>query len=171
MARLEEVKILDMKDGKVTRIKFKNNEYLKTDGKPRIGDIVLSEVEGFDVTKGGFYRVEHAYSSGDVEISDDENFRHVRGLDTITVFRKKELTNQDLSFYRAGRGLGELKVGDIVRAIQHTGAHDKGVIVEITDSNRYKFGDIDGYLVEWEYFELVAPVESRTDIERSESDE
>lgn len=66
-----------------------------------------------------------------------------------------------------GRKPGEFKVGDIVRVVECTGAHEVGEIVELVKdgAEMYRDGDDIKFLGDPDWFELVAPVESRVDID------
>src|SRR5699024_134009 len=48
MAKLEGVKVVDMKDGEVTKIEYEGEEYAKVgDGLPRQGDIAVNDAVGY----------------------------------------------------------------------------------------------------------------------------
>ena len=67
---------------------------------------------------------------------------------------------------KIGRKPGEFKKGDIVRVIEDTGAHEAGEIVELAKDGAVEYLGNDGYAFggEPEWFELIAPVESRVDL-------
>ena len=64
-----------------------------------------------------------------------------------------------------GRNPGEFKKGDIVRVIEDTGASRVGEIVELVEDGAESYRDKDGDILSGDpdWFELVAPVESRVD--------
>jgi transcription antitermination factor NusG len=68
---------------------------------------------------------------------------------------------------KIGRKPGEFKKGDIVRVVECTGAHEIGEIVELAEDGAAEYLGKDGFAFvgEPEWFELVAPVESRVDID------
>jgi hypothetical protein len=68
---------------------------------------------------------------------------------------------------KIGRKPGEFKKGDIVRVVEYTGAHEIGEIVELAEDGANEYLGNDGAVLvgEPEWFELVAPVESRVDID------
>jgi len=85
---------------------------------------------------------------------------------------KVEITSRDLSFLNAGREVNEYKVGDIVRVLYNTIAHPKQSIIEITGiepegifAKGYdaEMGGVEEWWYDVEYFELIAPAESRVD--------
>jgi transcription antitermination factor NusG len=66
---------------------------------------------------------------------------------------------------KIGRKPGEFKKGDIVRVIEDTGAHEIGEIVELAKDGADEYLGKEGFAFggEPEWFELIAPVESRLD--------
>lgn len=70
-------------------------------------------------------------------------------------------------FAKLGRKPGEFKKGDIVRLIQSSGADSEGTVVEIASDKARTYIGVDGdtYLSESKWFELIAQVESRVDID------
>jgi hypothetical protein len=68
---------------------------------------------------------------------------------------------------KIGRKPGEFKKGDIVRVVEYTGAQEIGEIVELAEdgANEYLGKDGFAFVGEPEWFELIAPVESRVDID------
>lgn len=73
----------------------------------------------------------------------------------------------DAKLAKLGRNPGEFKKGDIVRVIEDTGASTAGEIVELAEDGAESYRDKDGDILfgKPEWFELVAPVESRVDTE------
>src|SRR5690554_3646001 len=125
MPRLEGVKVLDMKDGEVTRIEYEGEVYTKIDGgrwEFREGDIALNKIDAPDANAGNYYKVIYQEFIGS-EIStvlDDANEGHSDILYQSDIFRKAEQTER------------KPKPGDKIRIVN---AH------EIT-GGEYKNGDI-----------------------------
>jgi hypothetical protein len=64
---------------------------------------------------------------------------------------------------KIGRKPGEFKKGDIVRLLEDSGAHEAGTLVEVHDNGNYKADD-SVWGGEFDWYELVVPVEQRFDI-------
>jgi hypothetical protein len=63
---------------------------------------------------------------------------------------------------KIGRKPNDYKAGDIVRLTQHSGAHEEGTLVEVSDYGMY-FAEGESWGGEFDWYELIAPVESRFD--------
>jgi transcription antitermination factor NusG len=76
-------------------------------------------------------------------------------------------TKAEQKWAKIGRKPGEFKKGDIVRVVECTGAHEIGEIVELAEDGASEYLGNDGvvYVGEPEQFELIAPVESRVDVD------
>jgi transcription antitermination factor NusG len=74
-------------------------------------------------------------------------------------------TKAEQKWAKIGRKPGEFKKGDIVRVIKCTGAHEIGEIVELAKDGADEYLGKEGFAFggEPEWFELIAPVESRLD--------
>lgn len=62
-----------------------------------------------------------------------------------------------------GRKPNEFKAGDIVKLNQGSGAHEKGAIVEVISEDYYRDSEGDTYGGEFEWYDLITPVERRFD--------
>lgn len=275
MAKLENVKILDMVNGELTRVEYNGAIYEKTEEKAKEGDLVRVIDADFiyDVIQGGFYKV-YTDGGGGLSFDDEDNeerdyaanqraletFRkvsetkagadlaerlaelerrlealeeriksptmakaesapkfkvgdyvvplpesdeeygitntdmylakatEVRGDNEIVIeivahkkehevgeeypvepkyFRKAtaeevEKAREEARWAKIGRKPGEFKQGDIVRLLEHSGAHKKGTLVEVHDKGTYKADGI--WRGKFDWYELVVPVEHRFDI-------
>lgn len=92
MAKLENVKILDMVNGEPTRVEYNGSVYEKTEEKAKTGDLVRVIDADYidDVTQGGFYET---YTDEDVEgpafVDDDYDVRSYEENDhALETFRK-----------------------------------------------------------------------------------
>src|SRR5699024_8789767 len=57
MAKLEGVKVVDMKDGEVTKIEYEGEEYARVKSEAAKGDIVKVITDGWgDLEKGNYYK-------------------------------------------------------------------------------------------------------------------
>jgi hypothetical protein len=88
MAKLEGVKVLDMKYGEILRVEYNGEIYEKVDGPAQKGDLLRVNVEGLsDVDKGDFFEVGNRgrYYDND-EGERDANFSWPAGY--LSYFRK-----------------------------------------------------------------------------------
>lgn len=90
MAKLTNVKTLDMMNGEITKVAYDGVEYelLGTDVKAKAGDLVQSNVELMDVSEGDFFKTFNR--DGDIEFMDGDNdYRAANyGEGRYNVFRK-----------------------------------------------------------------------------------
>lgn len=98
MAKLDGVKTLDMVNGEITKVAYGGAEYVKAEGLPKMGDLVLADKGGYDITYGAFYKItEDADHEDDVRFLDDVDDGRVRDLDDYVLFRKVSVsTNPSL---------------------------------------------------------------------------
>lgn len=134
MAKLNDVKTLDMAGGEITKIAYNGANYVKTDAPPQVGDLML-ETTGrkySDVTKGAFYEIIRLDSDDDPEFIDDEGDLNAVDLnyegETKNVYYREQSTNSSLmnrvtaleerlAALEAKSVVDTLKVGDKVRVI------------------------------------------------------
>jgi hypothetical protein len=117
-------------------------------------------------------KVTHVYSDGDIkiEIVAHKNEYAVGGSYRVESkhFRKAtaeeiEKAAEEARWAKIGRKPGEFKKGDIVRLLEDSGAHEAGTLVEVHDNGNYKADDY-VWVGEFDWYELVVPVEQRFDI-------
>jgi|SRR5690625_279979 len=132
MPRLEGVKVLDMKDGEVTKIEYEGEVYTKVDGGAddfKVGDIALNKIDAPDANAGNYYKVIYLGFIGSeiLLVLDDANEVHSDILYQSDIFRKAEQTER------------KPKPGDFAKVIGGTfwGNIEKGTIVKITDEADY----------------------------------
>jgi hypothetical protein len=157
MAKLENVKILDMVNGEPTRVEYNGAVYEKTEEKAKEGDLVRVIDAGYidDVIQGGFYKV---YADGDGGLSFDDEDDCERDYDAnqpaLETFRKVSETKASADLAerlaelerrlealeeRAGAKESELKVGDYGKIIKAKHGDDLGkiVIIDVIDEDDY----------------------------------
>lgn len=80
MAKLN-VKVVDMVNGEITKVTYEGAEYVKFDGKARIGDLALCVNETPFFTVGEFYLSWDLYETGEPRMKDDvdDNYRMHKG--------------------------------------------------------------------------------------------
>ncbi|WP_204082517.1 hypothetical protein [Bacillus amyloliquefaciens] len=89
MAKLNGVKTLDMVNGEITKVAYGGAEYVKAEGLPKMGDLVLADKGGYDITYGAFYKItEDADHEEDVRFLDDVDDGRVRDANEYVLFRK-----------------------------------------------------------------------------------
>lgn len=90
MAKLENVKILDMVNGEPTRVEYNGEVYVKTEDNAEAGDLVrVIDEDISDVEIGGFYKV-YKDADGDLYFNDDVEDKRDCGFwaDELEIFRK-----------------------------------------------------------------------------------
>ena len=139
MAMLSNVKVIDMVNGKATKIELYGDKYtMVDDGTANVGDIMLSLIDTRDITKGAYYEVAdtgyrevHEYTFFD----DVEDEAHFFGGQAV-VFRKEEVAEADTSGF-SEIDVEDAMVGDFVKFT--------GVVPDyITKGKLYKIEEIDG---------------------------
>src|SRR5690606_15090443 len=95
---------------------------------------------------------------------ESKHFRKATDEEVAQAKAEHERKQAEQKWAKIGRKPGEFKKGDIVRVIKCTGAHE---IVELVEDGAEMYRDGEGlkFAGEPEWFELVAPVESRVDID------
>ncbi|MDQ0174436.1 hypothetical protein [Bacillus chungangensis] len=126
MAKLYDVKVLDMVDGEVKKIEYDGHVYVKTSAPAQVGDVML-EVRGTSTrTADAFYKVEKLDDY--VRVSDDRNGLHgwvkEQQGDYFYIFRKVG----DSQFRKIDR---KPAVGDYVKFNEDCWDASAGVYYEI----------------------------------------
>lgn len=86
MAKLESVKVLDMKYGEILRVEYDGEIYEKVDGPAQKGDIAEVVKQWGNQVEGAFYRV--IQGDTDFVYIDGEACRACAGVDKVNLFRK-----------------------------------------------------------------------------------
>lgn len=150
------------------------NELINLNAEPSFGLSVgdYAKVTGLticgDITEGSYVKiVEDIDSDGEygIELIDGSYYDYAEpeALENV------ELSDRELTFLKAGRKLGEFKVGDLVEVIEYHDTFPKNSIVEIT--KKYfggsvlikKFEETISHLSKPKHLKLIAPVEARVD--------
>jgi hypothetical protein len=132
---------------------LKVGDYAKVIEPGYCGDIEVGSIVKITNPKDddGHYRVELLDGSDYDWFSDDQ-------LEKIT-----EEEFAQIRWAKIGRKPGEFKKGDIVRLLEDSGAHEAGTLVEVHDNGNYKADD-SVWGGEFDWYELVVPVEQRFDL-------
>lgn len=89
MAKLEGVKVLDMKYGEILRVEYGGEIYEKVDGPAQANDLIYATTNTLvDVTKNSFYKCIGVDSDGCVVFYDDADDFMTRQPRSFQVFRK-----------------------------------------------------------------------------------
>src|SRR5690606_3749398 len=136
--------------------KFKEGDRVKALANGQFGDVIEGEIG----TINSIIEDEDVSYNIAVKTSDDYDYFRPQDLELIA--------EEAVQFGKIGRKPGEFKKGDIVRFNEYTGSkyHPEGSFAEITSEvigSNFRFGD--GYAGDTEWVELIAPVESRVDVE------
>jgi hypothetical protein len=131
MAKLENVKILEMSYGEITHVQYNGKIYERVSEKASVGDLVLVEneevaeaIEG--VESGAFYELYEEDEYGDLVFADDDDDERVYSSwsDELVLFRAIEMADKDIEKRVAElerrlsaieRQSERLKVGDYAR--------------------------------------------------------
>jgi transcription antitermination factor NusG len=135
MAKLENVKVIDMIDGKVARIQYNGKVYERVSVKANAGDLVLVENEDdaewiCDVESGAFYELyEDEYGDLVFKDDDDSDRDYSNWYDELVLFRATETSDKDIEKRVAElerrlsaieRQSERLKIGDYARVVGDT---------------------------------------------------
>jgi hypothetical protein len=144
----------------VVPLESADDEYGVTNTEMKLGKVVEGDVDCCDDI-----RIEVIAHEKDIEVGESYsvNSKHFRKATDEEVAQAKA----EQKWAKIGRKPGEFKKGDIVRVIEDTGSHEAGEIVELAEdgANEYLGKDGFAFVGEPEWFELIAPVESRVDID------
>ncbi|MEK5323330.1 hypothetical protein [Aeribacillus sp. FSL M8-0254] len=166
MAKLENVKVIDMIDGKVARIQYNGKVYDRVSAKANTGDLVLVTNEGVaeaieGVEAGAFYELYEEDEYGDLVFADDDDDVRFYSSwsDELVLFRAIETADKDIEkrvaelerrLYAIERQSERLKVRDYARVVGDTiyGGITENQIVEIAsyldEDGIYKIELLDG---------------------------
>ncbi len=110
MAKLNGVKTLDMVNGEITKVAYGGAEYVKAEGLPKMGDLVLADKGGYDITYGAFYKItEDADHADDVRFLDDVDDERVRDDDDYVLFCKVSASTDPSLEERVSSAEGEIE--------------------------------------------------------------
>lgn len=151
----------------VVPLESADDEYEITNTKMKLGKVVEE--------RAGDYRdieVEVIAHEGDLRVGvtfpvESKHFRKATDEEVAQAKAEHERKQAEQKWAKIGRKPGEFKKGDIVRVVECTGAHEIGEIVELAKDCANEYLGNDGVVLvgEPEWFELIAPVESRVDID------
>lgn len=146
--------------GYVVPLESADDDYAVTNTKMKLGKVVEGVVDCCDDI-----RIEVIAHENDIEVGESYsvNSKHFRKATDEEVAQAKA----EQKWLKIGRKPGEFKKGDIVRVVECTGAHEVGEIVELSKDGADEYLGKDGFAFvgEPEWFELIAPVESRVYID------
>lgn len=157
MAKLNGVKTLDMVNGEITKVAYGGAEYVKTEGLPKMGDLVRAEEGRYDITYGAFYRItEDADHEDDVKFLDDVDDERVRDDDDYVLFCKVSASTDPSLEERVSSAEGEIESlkSDVAKLKGEAGY----VRIDADEANvgdYVKFDDPPDYLTDEEYYEIV----------------
>jgi hypothetical protein len=174
MAKLEGVKVLDMKYGEILRVEYDGEIYEKVDGPAQKGDLIYVTTSNFiDATKNAFYKCAGVDSDGNAKFSDDIDDIVVHHSSGYKIFRKvatqpsladrvaalearvdKLEGKTDEAISASLNKTERPTVGDFVKVIQngihHAEIGDYAKIVENDKSDiPFKCEDLNGWNVGW----------------------
>ncbi|TXK69925.1 hypothetical protein [Bacillus amyloliquefaciens] len=157
MAKLNGVKTLDMVNGEITKVSYGGAEYVKAEGLPKMGDLVLADKGGYDITYGAFYKItEDADHADDVRFLDDVDDERFRDDDDYVLFCKVSASTDPSLEERVSSAEGEIESlkSDVAKLKGEAGY----VRIDADEANvgdYVKFDDPPDYLTDEEYYEIV----------------
>lgn len=146
MAKLNDVKTIDMVNGEITKVEYAGDFYVKTAEHPQKGDLMLeTDTDALnDVSNNAFYKIIGLDCDNDPEFLDDVNDINAldlthNGASTCFFFRKAKPSLSSV-FTDAGRKPNEYRKGDIVRIIgngygSNNAIEDVGEVTEVNDND------------------------------------
>lgn len=136
MAKLN-VEVLDMVNGKITKVAYEGAEYAKVEGKAEVGDLVLNVSETAFFTLGAFYLAFDTYSTGEPRMKDDDNDNLGMGEGNYALFRKISadkptleqrvgaLENDVATIKGEKKSTNTFKIGDTIKVVRNTASWGK----------------------------------------------
>jgi hypothetical protein len=124
-----------------------DEEYMVTNTKMKLGKVV------------------YIYEDDEIRIKiiAHENVKEINKEYDVNPKHFRKATDEEIRWAKIGRKPGEFKKGDIVRLLEDSGAHEAGTLVEVHDNGNYKADD-SVWVGEFDWYELVVPVEQRFDL-------
>ncbi|MEC3848614.1 hypothetical protein [Bacillus velezensis] len=156
MAKLNGVKTLDMVNGEITKVAYGGSEYVKAEGLPKMGDLVLAQKCGYDITYGAFYKItEDADHEEDVRFLDDVDDGRVRDVDDYVLFRKLSASTDPSLEERVSSAEDEIEsLKSDVAALKGEAEYKRIDADEAEVGDFVKFDDPPDYLTDEEYYEI-----------------
>ncbi|MGG1042523.1 hypothetical protein ABE153_11570 [Bacillus velezensis] len=156
MAKLNGVKTLAMVNGEITKVAYGGAEYVKTEGLPKMGDLVLAEEGGYDITYGAFYKItEDADRADDVRFLDDVDEERVRDDDEYVLFRKVAAATNPSVEDRVAKAEGEIEsLKSDVAALKGEAEYKRIAKSEARAGDYVKFDYPPSFLTAKEYYEI-----------------
>ncbi|MBT0952046.1 hypothetical protein KJK38_00170 [Bacillus velezensis] len=157
MAKLDGVKTLDMVNGEITKVAYGGSEYVKAEGLPKMGDLVLAQKCGYDITYGAFYKItEDADHEEDVRFLDDVDDGRVRDVDDYVLFRKVSASTDPSLEERVSSAEGEIEsLKSDVAALKGEAEYKRIDADKAKVGDFVKFDDPPDYLTNEEYYAIV----------------
>ncbi|OQV53354.1 hypothetical protein [Bacillus velezensis] len=150
MAKLNGVKTLDMVNGEITKVAYGGAEYVKTEGLPKMGDLVRAEEGRYDITYGAFYRI-----TEDADHEDDVDDGRVRDAEDYVLFRKVAASANPSVEERVAKAEGEIEsLKSDVAALKGEPEYKRIDRSEARAGDFVKFDDPPSYLTDKEYYEI-----------------
>jgi hypothetical protein len=147
----------------VVPLESADDEYNITNTEMKLGKVVEGYVDCCDDIMIEVVAHENDKEVGNSYQVESKHFRKATDEEVAQAMQAKA----EQKWAKIGRRPGEFKKGDIVRVVEYTGAHEIGEIVELAEYGANEYLGKDGVVLvgEPEWFELIAPVESRVDID------
>lgn len=174
MAKLNDVKVMEAKDGVVTKIRYAGEDYEKVSERAEVGDIVQSKGDSTsELSVGDYARVDSngwrladlSLSEGDLVRIRDTGIIHDFIVDRVSDGKSEAFFALDLKKVDAPEITFE--PGDLVRITKDQSGKPVGTIVEVTDVHPdliwYPSGAPIGYAASKDAVELVCRKADRKD--------
>ncbi|WP_439197289.1 hypothetical protein [Bacillus velezensis] len=160
MAKLNGVKTLDMVNGEITKVAYGGADYVKAEGLPKMGDLVLAQKCGYDITYGAFYKItEDADHEEDVRFLDDVDDGRVRDANDYVLFRKVSANTDPSLEERVSSAEADLEtLKSDVAALKGEPEYKRIDKSEARAGDYVKFDDPPSYLTDSDVFEVYRKV-------------
>jgi hypothetical protein len=151
----------------VVPLKSADDKYYVTNTGMKLGKVVKERAGDYRDIKVEVIAHECDMGVGGIFPVESKYFRKATDEEVAQAKAEYKRKQAEQKWAKIGRKPGEFKKGDIVRVVEYTGAHEIGEIVELAEdgADEYLGKDGNAFAGESEWFELIAPVESRVDID------
>ncbi|MCC8352539.1 hypothetical protein [Bacillus sp. AF23] len=157
MAKLENVKTLDMVNGEITKVSYGRAEYERVEGAAQVGDIVLVKEAWGSQNVGEFFVVTYTKSGiidqivgMDGNTCEASSYKHC-----LKIFRKVAASTNPSVEERVAKAEGEIEsLKSDVAALKGEAEYKRIDVDEAKVGDFVKFDDPPSYLTDKEYYEI-----------------
>lgn len=169
MAKLQDVKVIDMVDGEVTKVAYNGEEYKLTEDEAQVGDIMRPNGTHFEhnIMHYKYYDVIEV-SEGSICVIDEEGYRNGIGKRHADIFRKEEQYREISRDARVGDFLKFEDDADIPGYVSH-GHYYEIFGIDWNDDPQILDDDGDNYDTYEKDFTVYEKVSDEAEVQTDES--